>query len=43
MEPGKGTSVPEGWSVRSSKSKPGVVYYVNNFTGDTQWDVPTGT
>eukprot|EP00605_Chrysophyceae_sp_TOSAG23-4_P002803 GSChrysophyteH1.ASY1.ANO1.3087.1 assembled CDS len=32
--------LPEGWSQRLSKSHHGRAYFVNNFTGATQWDVP---
>lgn len=35
------SDLPEGWSVKESKSRPGVLYYVNKSTGETQWEVPT--
>uniref|UniRef100_A0A7S1C4L9 Peptidyl-prolyl cis-trans isomerase n=1 Tax=Bicosoecida sp. CB-2014 TaxID=1486930 RepID=A0A7S1C4L9_9STRA len=34
-------SAPEGWTVKESRSRPGVMYYVNNHTGETQWEMPT--
>ena len=34
-------SLPQGWSQKESKSKPGVFYYINDSTGVTQWDLPT--
>jgi peptidyl-prolyl cis-trans isomerase NIMA-interacting 1 len=33
--------LPEGWSQRLSKSHHGKAYFVNKFTGATQWDIPT--
>jgi NIMA-interacting peptidyl-prolyl cis-trans isomerase 1 len=33
--------LPSGWTSKESKSKPGVFYYINNSTGETQWEVPT--
>jgi peptidyl-prolyl cis-trans isomerase NIMA-interacting 1 len=32
--------LPEGWSQRLSKSHNGRAYFVNKFTGATQWEVP---
>jgi len=32
--------LPEGWSSKESKSHPGKLYYINNATGETSWDVP---
>jgi len=34
-------SLPEGWLIFESKSEPGVYYYHNDVTGDSQWEVPT--
>ena len=34
-------SLPEGWSQRESKSHPGKMYYINSFTGETTWTLPT--
>ncbi|EFC48434.1 rotamase domain-containing protein [Naegleria gruberi] len=34
-------SVPEGWRVKESSSRPGVFYYINKFTNETQWEKPT--
>jgi NIMA-interacting peptidyl-prolyl cis-trans isomerase 1 len=33
--------LPEGWSQRLSKSHHGKAYFVNKFTGKTQWEIPT--
>ena len=33
--------LPSGWSAKESRSKPGVLFYVNQYTGESQWDVPT--
>ena len=35
------SSLPSGWEERMSKSHAGRAYYVNRFTGETTWDVPT--
>ena len=32
--------LPPGWSQRLSKSHHGRAYFVNNLTGETQWEVP---
>ncbi len=33
--------LPPGWRVKSSKSRPGVQYYVHDRSGKTQWERPT--
>jgi NIMA-interacting peptidyl-prolyl cis-trans isomerase 1 len=33
--------LPEGWVAKESKSRPGVIYYINQVTQETQWDMPT--
>ncbi|XP_058812813.1 putative peptidyl-prolyl cis-trans isomerase dodo [Topomyia yanbarensis] len=33
-------NVPEGWEKRTSRST-GMVYYLNTFTKESQWDLPT--
>lgn len=33
--------LPSGWSQKESKSRKGVLYYVNKSTGETQWELPT--
>ena len=33
--------IPEGWLECESKSRPGVKYYLNTHTSETQWEVPT--
>ena len=33
--------LPAGWQVKESKSRPGVMFYINQKTGETQWDCPT--
>eukprot|EP01038_Epipyxis_sp_PR26KG_P004099 gene4099-5848_t len=35
------SSLPSGWSQRESKSHGGKVYYINSYTGETTWTVPT--
>ncbi len=35
------SSLPPGWQTKESKSRPGVIFYINQYTGETQWDVPT--
>lgn len=35
------SSLPSGWKQRISKSHAGRAYYVNDFTGETTWDLPT--
>ncbi|XP_037078989.1 peptidyl-prolyl cis-trans isomerase NIMA-interacting 1-like [Pollicipes pollicipes] len=35
-----GDSLPEGWEKKTSRSN-GQVYYLNKFTKDSQWEVPT--
>lgn len=35
------SSLPEGWSQKESKSHEGRVYYINNYTGETTWHLPT--
>ncbi|KAJ1443966.1 hypothetical protein B484DRAFT_258542 [Ochromonadaceae sp. CCMP2298] len=34
-------SVPQGWRAKESKSHAGRLYYVNDSTGETTWDLPT--
>ena len=34
------SDLPKGWSSKESKSR-GCLYYINNITGETQWEVPT--
>ncbi|KNC84226.1 peptidyl-prolyl cis-trans isomerase NIMA-interacting 1 [Sphaeroforma arctica JP610] len=36
-----GESLPEGWTARQSSSNPGKTYYINSFTKQSQWEVPT--
>ncbi|KAL0489337.1 peptidyl-prolyl cis-trans isomerase [Acrasis kona] len=36
-------NLPEGWVAKESKSRPGVVYYYNQDTQVTQWEVPTAS
>jgi NIMA-interacting peptidyl-prolyl cis-trans isomerase 1 len=33
-------ALPEGWIVRRAHSQPGYVYYYNQITGETRWDLP---
>ena len=33
--------LPEGWNQRLSKSHHGKAYFVNKYTGATQWEIPT--
>ena len=33
--------LPPGWQQRVSKSHHGRAYFVNKFTGNTQWEIPT--
>lgn len=33
-------ALPEGWIVRLARSQPGYVYYYNQITGETRWDLP---
>jgi NIMA-interacting peptidyl-prolyl cis-trans isomerase 1 len=33
--------LPDGWVAKESKSRPGVTYYVNQVTQETQWEFPT--
>lgn len=33
--------LPEGWIAKESKSRQGVIYYVNQVTQETQWEFPT--
>lgn len=35
------SNLPEGWSQKESKSHPGKPYYINKFTGETTWTLPT--
>jgi peptidyl-prolyl cis-trans isomerase NIMA-interacting 1 len=35
------SSLPQGWEERLSKSHAGRSYYVNKYTGETTWDLPT--
>lgn len=35
--------LPPGWQQRVSKSHHGRAYFVNKFTGETQWEIPTET
>lgn len=37
----QGLGLPAGWSCKESKSRPGVLFYINNHTGETQWEMPT--
>lgn len=34
-------NLPEGWTVGYSKSKGGLKYYINSFTNESQWELPT--
>merc|ERR1712039_900337 len=34
--------VPEGWIKKESKSRPGVFYYYNTATKESQWEKPAG-
>lgn len=38
---GRLPSVPEGWRVKESSSRPGVFYYINKYTNETQWEKPS--
>jgi NIMA-interacting peptidyl-prolyl cis-trans isomerase 1 len=33
--------LPEGWTQKESKSHPGRFYYINSYTHETTWDLPT--
>lgn len=33
--------LPAGWKKKESSRKPGVFYYYNTKTKETQWDLPT--
>ena len=35
------SALPEGWTVKESKSRPGVRYYWCAATGETTWELPT--
>lgn len=34
--------LPKGWISKASKSRQGQIYYVNSYTGESQWELPTG-
>lgn len=34
-------NLPEGWTAKESKSHQGRLFYINNYTKETQWEVPT--
>lgn len=33
--------IPQGWEKRTSRSNPGMVYYLNIYTKESQWELPT--
>lgn len=33
--------LPSGWKAKESKSHPGTFFYINDFSGETQWEMPT--
>ena len=34
-------SLPSGWTIKESKSRPGVKYYFNERTGESRWEAPS--
>lgn len=35
------STLPSGWTIKESKSKPGVQYYFNAQTGESRWEAPS--
>ena len=33
--------LPAGWKSKESKSHPGTFFYINDYSGETQWEIPT--
>ena len=33
--------LPAGWKAKESKSHPGTFFYINDYSGETQWEIPT--